>query len=93
MTLNDIEEDSLRSIAVLGSNMNRQITVGNVTQPKAVLITVKIFAVKVSTPQYIHTSTTNSNLANQTSNAVFWAIRPEANAYSMGEPREKLSQY
>ena len=45
MTLNDIEEYSLRSIAVLGGNMHSQITVGNVTLPKAVLSTVKIFAV------------------------------------------------
>ena len=46
MTLNDIEEYSLRSIAVLGGNMHSQITVGNVTLPKAVLSTVKIFAVQ-----------------------------------------------
>ena len=45
VTLNDIEEYSLRSIAVLGGNMHSQITVGNVTLPKAVLSTVKIFAV------------------------------------------------
>ena len=45
MTLSDIEEYSLRSIAVLGGNMHSQITVGNVTLPKAVLSTVKIFAV------------------------------------------------
>ena len=48
VTLNDIEEYSLRSIAVLGSNMHSQITVGNVTLPKAVLSTVKIFAVQVT---------------------------------------------
>ena len=46
MTLNDIEEYSLKSIAVLGGNMYSQITVGNVTLPKAVLSTVKIFAVR-----------------------------------------------
>ena len=45
VTLNDIEKYSFRSIAVLGSNMHSQITVGNVTLPKAVLSTVKIFAV------------------------------------------------
>ena len=45
MTVSDIEEYSLRSIAVLGYNMHNQITVGNVTLPKAVLSTVKIFAV------------------------------------------------
>ena len=45
MTPNDIEEYSLRSIAVLGCNMNSQITGGNVTLPEAVLSTVKIFAV------------------------------------------------
>ena len=48
MTLNDIEEYSLRSIAVLGSNMHSQITVGNVTLPTAVLSTVKIFAVNAN---------------------------------------------
>ena len=45
MTLSDIEDYSVRSIAVLGGNMNSQITMGNVTLPKAVLSTVKIFAV------------------------------------------------
>ena len=44
MTLSDIEEYSLRSIAVLGCNMHSQIAVGNVTLPKAVLSSVKIFA-------------------------------------------------
>ena len=46
MTLGDIEEYSLRSIAVLGSNVHSKITVGNVTLPKVVLSTVKIFAVQ-----------------------------------------------
>ena len=45
MTLSDIKEYSLRLNAVLGCNMHSQITVGNVTLPKAVLSTVKIFAV------------------------------------------------
>ena len=45
MALNGIEEYSLRSITTLGGNMHSQITVGNVTLPKAVLKTVKIFAV------------------------------------------------
>ena len=45
MILSDIEEYSLRSITVLGGNMHSQITMGNVTLPKAVLSTVKIFAV------------------------------------------------
>ena len=45
VTLNHIEEYSLRSIAVLGGNIHSQITVGNVTLPKAVLSTVKIFSV------------------------------------------------
>ena len=45
MTLINIEEYSLRSNAVLECNMYNQITVGNVTLPKAVLSTVKIFAV------------------------------------------------
>ena len=44
-TLSDNEEYSLRSIAVLGGTMHSKITVGNVTLPKAVLSTVKIFAV------------------------------------------------
>ena len=45
VALSGIEEYSLRSIATLGGNMHSQITVGNVTLPKAVLSTVKIFAV------------------------------------------------
>ena len=45
MTFNDTEEYSLRSIAILGCNMCSQITVAHVTLPKAVLSTVKIFAV------------------------------------------------
>ena len=45
MALSDIEECSLRSNAVLGGNMDSQITVGNVKLPKAVLSTVKIFVV------------------------------------------------
>ena len=40
-----IEECSLRSIAVLGCNVQRKITVGDVPLLKAVLSTVKIFAV------------------------------------------------
>ena len=48
MTLSDIEEYSLRSIAVLGCNMHSYVTVGNLTLPKAVLSTVKIFAVNSS---------------------------------------------
>ena len=44
--LSDIEQYSLRSIAVLGCNMHSQITVGNATLTKAVLSTVEIFAVK-----------------------------------------------
>ena len=45
MTLSDIEEYSLILIAVLGGKMYSQITVGNITLPKAVLSTVKMFAV------------------------------------------------
>ena len=45
MTITDIEEYSLRSNTVLDCTMYNQITVGNVTLPKAVLSTVKIFAV------------------------------------------------
>ena len=45
MTITDIEEYSLRSNTVLDCTMYNQITVGNVTLPKAVLSTVKIFVV------------------------------------------------
>ena len=45
MTLTDIEEYNLRSIAISGCNMYGQITVAHVTLPKAVLSTVKIFSV------------------------------------------------
>ena len=45
MTLPDIEEYSLRSIATLGCNIYSQMTVAHVTLPKAVLSKVKIFAV------------------------------------------------
>ena len=45
MTLSDIEEYSLRLNKVLDCTIYNQITVGNVTLPKAVLSTVKIFAV------------------------------------------------
>ena len=45
MTLADIEEYSLRSIATLGCNIYSQITVAHVTQPKAVLSKAEIFAV------------------------------------------------
>ena len=45
MTFSDIEECSLRLIAILGGIMHSKIAVGNVTLPKAVLSTDKIFAV------------------------------------------------
>ena len=45
MTLTDIEEYSLRLNNVSDCTIYNQITVGNVTLPKAVLSTVKIFAV------------------------------------------------
>ena len=45
VTFNETEEYSLRSIAILGCNIYSQIAVGHVTLPKAVLSTVKIFAV------------------------------------------------
>ena len=45
MIFNDTEEYSLRSIAILGCNVYSQITVAHVTLPKAVLNTVKVFAV------------------------------------------------
>ena len=44
----DTEEYSLRSIAILGCNIYSHITVAHVTLPKAVLSTVKIFAVWVA---------------------------------------------
>ena len=46
MTFTDIEEYSMRSIAILGCNVYSQITVAHVTLPKAVLNTVKIFVVQ-----------------------------------------------
>ena len=45
MTFTDIEECNMRSITILGCNIYSQITVAHVTLPKAVLNTVKIFAV------------------------------------------------
>ena len=45
MTVTDFEEYSLRLSAMFVCNMCSQFTVGNVTLPKAVLSTVKIFAV------------------------------------------------
>ena len=44
-TINDTEEYSLRSIAILGCNRFSQIAVAHVTLPKVVLSAVKIFAV------------------------------------------------
>ena len=51
MTLSHIEEYSFRSISVFGCKMHSQITVENVTQLKAVLTTVKIFAVYKISPE------------------------------------------
>ena len=45
MTFTDIEEYNIRSIAFLGHNIYRKITVAHVILPKAVLNTFKIFAV------------------------------------------------
>ena len=45
MTLTDIEEYSLRLDTVLDCIIYNQIIVGNVTLPKPILSTVKIFAV------------------------------------------------
>ena len=47
ITFNDTEEYSFKSIAILGCNICSKITVAHVTLPKAVLSTVKIFAVHV----------------------------------------------
>ena len=44
MTSADIEEYNLRSIAILGCNTYSKIPEAHVTLPKAVLSTVKIFA-------------------------------------------------
>ena len=52
MTVTDFEEYSLRLSAMFGCNMCSQITVGNVTLPKAVLSTVKIFAVQAASRCY-----------------------------------------
>ena len=48
MPLSVIEEYSLRSIAVFGSNMHSQITVGNLTLPKAVLSTGEMITATIS---------------------------------------------
>ena len=45
MTFTDIEEYNMRSIAILDCKIFSQITVAHVTLPKAVLSTVKVFAV------------------------------------------------
>ena len=45
ITFNYTKEYSLKSIAILGCDICSQITVAHVTLPKAVLSTVKIFAV------------------------------------------------
>ena len=45
MTFNDTEGYRIQSIAILDCKICSKITVAHVTLPKAVLITVKIFAV------------------------------------------------
>ena len=50
MTLNNTEEYSLRSIAILGCDIYSQITVAHVTLPKGVLSAIKIFAVQSKEP-------------------------------------------
>ena len=45
MKLTDIEEYSLRLIVVLGWNLYRQVIMANATILKAVMSTVKVFAV------------------------------------------------
>ena len=52
MTFTDIEDYNMRSIANLGCNMYSQITVARVTLPKAVLNTVKTFAVHLYTSSF-----------------------------------------
>ena len=42
MTFNDTDEYNLRSITILGCNISSQITVAQVTLPKAVLGTAKL---------------------------------------------------
>ena len=44
ITFNDTEEYSFKSIAILGCNIYSKITVAHVILPKAVLSTVKVFA-------------------------------------------------
>ena len=56
MTLTDIEEYSLRLDNVLDCAIYNKITVGNVTLPKAVLSTVKIFAVCIKLSYKIQTN-------------------------------------
>ena len=51
ITFNETEEYSLKSIAILGCNICSQITVVHVTLPKALISTVKIFAVYI---RYCH---------------------------------------
>ena len=46
MIFTDIEEYNMRPMATLGYNIYSQITVAHITLPKAVLNTVKIFAVQ-----------------------------------------------
>ena len=45
MIFTDIKEYNMRSIAIVGRNIYSQITVANVTLPKAVLNAVEIFSV------------------------------------------------
>ena len=47
MTFNDTDEYNLRSIAILGCNISSQITVAQVTLPKAVLGTAKLLLCRV----------------------------------------------
>jgi hypothetical protein len=53
MTLTDIEECSWRLNIILKCTVYNQISVGNVTLPKAVLSTVKIFAVQTAPCKYL----------------------------------------
>ena len=61
ITFKDTVENSLRSIAILGCNKYIQNTVANVTLPKAVLSTVKIFTVHTYEQQW-HTGMLTTQL-------------------------------
>ena len=70
MTFNDTEEYSLRSVTILGFNICSQITVAHVTLPKAVLSTVKIFAVQLNIKLSKKSSSVNLKLVDVYENSL-----------------------